>query len=192
MRLSGAALLPIVLLGLVAGLTYWLEKTTMADEARNRANARHDPDYMVTNFTIKRFGESGDLTQVLSADHMVHFPDDDSTELAAPKLSLQRSDRPTRVVSREAWLNKDGKEIRLKGDVKVSRPAAGGSPATLIESEALTVYPDDERTVGSVPVTITQGNNVMRGSGLEYLGKEKTAQLRGRVFGTFKPQGSAH
>jgi len=188
MRISGATLLPIALLAMVTGLSYWLEKTTSAQEARNNANARHDPDYMVDNFTVRRFGESGELIQSLVAKHMVHFPDDDTTELTAPFLTIHRSDRPTQVVSKQAWLNKDGKEIQLKGNVRVSRPAVGVLPFTLIETEALTVYPDDERTVGNVPVTITRGSNIMHGSGLEYLGKEKTAQLQGRVHSTFKKE----
>ncbi|GAB2181790.1 LPS export ABC transporter periplasmic protein LptC [Denitratisoma sp. agr-D3] len=186
MRISGASLLPVALLALVAGLSYWLEKATTAQEARNNANARHDPDYMVDNFTVRRFNETGQLIQSLVAKHMVHFPDDDTTELTAPNLTIHRSDRPTQVVSKTAWLSKDGKEIQLKGNVRVSRPAVGAMPFTLIETEALTVYPDDERTVGSVPVTITRGGNVMHGSGIEYLGKDKTAQLQGRVHGTFK------
>jgi len=186
MRISGAALLPIALLALVAGLSYWLEKTTEAQEVRNSANHRHDPDYWVDNFTVRRFSESGLLTQSLLAKHMVHFPDDETTELTSPTLTIHRSDRPTKVVSNTAWLSKDGKEVRLKGNVQVSRPAVGAIPQTLIETEALTVYPDDEKTVGTVPVTITRGTNVMHGSGIEYLGKEKTAQLQGRVHGTFK------
>jgi len=188
MKISGATLLPIALLALVAGLSYWLEKTTEAQEAHNNANSRHDPDYIVDNFTVRRFGETGQLTQSLIAKHMVHFPDDDSTELTAPFLTIHRSDRPTQVVSKEAWLSRDGKEIRLKGNVKVSRPAVGSQPQTLIETEALTVYPDDERSVGTVPVTITRGTNVMHGTGIEYLGKEKTSQLQGRVHGTFKKE----
>lgn len=190
MRISAAGLLPLILLGFIAGLTYWLEKTTTSQEARNNANARHDPDYMVDNFTVRRFGEEGLLMQSLTAKHMVHFPDDDTTELKAPNLTIHRSERPTQVSANNAWLDKDGKEIRLKGNVRVSRPAAGSQPPTLIETEALTVYPDEERSVGTLPVTITRGNNVIRGSGIEYLGKEKTARLQGRVHGTFKKDAS--
>lgn len=186
MRISGTTLLPLILLSFVAGLTYWLEKATTSQEARNNANARHDPDYMVDNFTVRRFGEEGQLMQSLVAKHMVHYPDDDTTELTAPNLTIHRSDRPTQVVANSAWLNKDGKEIRLKGNVRVTRPAVASQPATLIETEALTVYPDEEKSVGTVPVTITRGNNVMHGSGVEYLGKEKTARMQGRVHGTFK------
>lgn len=186
MRFTGAALLPLALVALVAGLSYWLEKATTAQELRNRANARHDPDYMVDNFTVRRFNESGQLIQSLIANHMVHYPDDDTTELKAPFLTIHRSDRPTQVVAQNAWLNKDGKEIRLKGKVRVTRPGLAGAPETLIETEALTVFPDEERSVGTVPVTITRGGDVMHGTGIEYLGKEKTARLQGRVHGTFK------
>lgn len=185
MRFSGVALFPVILLGLLAGLTYWLEKATTAQEATRRANARHDPDYMVDRFTVQRFGESGNLVQSLTAERMVHFPDDNSTQVSRPNLTYFNGSEPTRVTAQEANLSQDGKEVRLKGAVKVVRTNAGGHPATIIETPALTVYPDEQRATGTAPVTITRGRDVISGGGIDYLGKDRTAQLHGRVRGVF-------
>lgn len=186
MRLSGVAVFPLVLLSLLAGLTYWLEKATTAQEANRRANARHDPDYMVERFTVQRFNESGKLIQFLTADSMVHFPDNNVTEVTRPDLKVYREDNSTHVTADHATLNQDGKEIQLKGQVHVVRPGTADIPTTVIDTPALTVYPDDDHAVGSAPVTITRGRDVVNGSGIDYRGKDRTVQLSGRVHGTFK------
>lgn len=186
MRFSGASVFPLVLLGLLAGLTYWLEKATTAQEAKQRANARHDPDYMVDHFTVQRFNEAGTLVQFLTADHMAHYPDDDSTEVTRPDLKVYNGDRATRVTAERAFLNRDGKEVRLKDSVHVVRPGTAESPTTMIDTSALTVYPDDEHAVGTVPVTITRGRDVINGSGIDYRGKDQTVLITGRVRSTFK------
>lgn len=186
MRLSGVAVFPLVLLGLLAGLTYWLEKATTAHEASRRANARHDPDYMVEHFTVQRFNESGRQVQFLTADRMVHFPDDNVTEVDRPDLKVYTEDNSTHVTADHATLNQDGKEVRLKGNVHVVRPGTASAPTTVIDTPALTVYPDDDRAVGAAPVAITRGRDIINGSGIDYRGKEQTVQLAGRVHGTFK------
>lgn len=184
MRLSGAALLPLMILALLAGFTFWLEQTSQGEPRASGAKARHDPDFWVDRFTLRRFDTKGNLLHALTAKRLEHFPDDDSTEVAAPHLqSFGR--RETQTVANTAWLDKEGKHVRLEGDVRVIRPGEGKDPETVITTSVLHVTPDDETAETSAPVTITQGQSVVHGAnGMELNNKTRVTVLLGPVEGT--------
>ena len=87
-------LFPIVLLALLAGLTFWLQKTIGGEEVKNDGKLRHDPDAIAENFVIRRFDETGHIKYRLTGPYLVHFPDDDSSELKSPVLISYRPDAP--------------------------------------------------------------------------------------------------
>lgn len=182
MRASGAALFPVGLLGLLAALTFWLEQATQEQPSRD-GRSRHDPDFVVERFHVRRFDTEGTLQHSLVAQKMLHYPDDDSTEVVAPRLTYHRTP-PTVVTSDTAWLSADGKQVRLDGDVRVVREALGSRPATTIATSVLHIVPDDETARSDAPVTITQGRSIIAGTGLEADNKIQTAVLLGRVRGT--------
>ena len=84
MRFSTTRLFPLALMLSLALLTFYLERATRVEE-RHPSLRRHDPDYLLTNFTTTTYGRDGRTESVLSAAQMVHYPDDDSTELTAPR-----------------------------------------------------------------------------------------------------------
>ncbi|MDF3011324.1 MAG: hypothetical protein K0S03_2120, partial [Burkholderiales bacterium] len=85
MRLSTTRLFPLALMTSLALLTFWLERTVHEDPAAPQLR-RHDPDYVVSNFTTTTYNRDGAAESVLSAEKMLHFPDDDSTELFSPRV----------------------------------------------------------------------------------------------------------
>lgn len=180
---SASGLFPILLLVALGALTLWLERATQLDNGQNNGKFRHDPDFMVENFTVRRFAADGMLQNTLTARKMVHFPDDDSTDVDAPRVLFNRGPQPVRLSSNTAWVSKDGKEVKLKGDVRYIRPGLNGAPETAIATAEMTLLPDDELAHSDVPVTITQGQTIVTGSGLDADNKAKLATLRGPVRG---------
>lgn len=181
MRPTGASLFPILLLALLAGLTFWLERATQTDATRG-GEERHDPDFIVERFQVRRYDTDGALRHTLIADRMLHYADDESSDVIAPHLTYHRQ-RPTAVTSRTAWMDKDGEHIRLDGDVRVVRAGADGGPETVIATSVLHVIPDDEFAYTHAPVTITQGRSVIDGVGLTADDKSQIAVLSGPVHG---------
>lgn len=182
-RGSLLSLLPLLLAGLLAGLTYWLDHVVQSDTGPN-ADRRHDPDYFVDNFTVRRFGPDGTLQHTVTADRMVHFPDDDTTEVISPHLVYETPPK-TDITARTAWLDSKGTHVRLNDDVRIVRAASGDQPETVITTSVLYVTPDDETAYTKAPVVITRGNNVVTGVGLEANNKTEVAVLSGPVHGTF-------
>jgi len=184
MRLHSANLLPLVLLTLLAALTFWLEQTTQGDSLAPNGRGRHDPDFLVSDLEMRQFNQNGSLKHSLAAKRMLHYADDDSTVVEQPALTFYSQTLPTRLSAQLATVSQDGKEVRLSGDVKMLREARDDSPELLVTTAELRVFPDDEVARSAVPVTIRQGRSVITGSGIEVDNRGQTLQLLGRVHGT--------
>lgn len=179
-----ATLFPLLLVGLLAGMTYWLELASRPPVGATDGKSRHDPDYIVENFEVRRFGPDGQLQHTLRAASMRHYPDDDSTVVVAPDLTYHRTP-PTLIRAREARIDSQGKHVQLIDDVQVTRTGLGGKPETILATERLDAYPDDEIATTSLPVTISQGQSTVSGSGLKANNKTETYVLEGPVRGIF-------
>lgn len=186
MRRNGAALFPVALMALLAAATFWLDRATRGDGEARDGKRRHDPDYIVDNFHVRRFDVDGALQHSLDAQKMLHYPDDESTEVIAPRLTYHRTP-PTHVTSRMARLDKDGKHVKLEGDVRVISEGSDNRPRTEIATSLLFVQPEDEVAHTDKPVTISQGHSVIHGTGLETSNKTHVSVLFGRVQGTIHP-----
>ena len=182
MKDRSASLVPLTMLVLLAALTFWLSRLIEGDKPR--APLRHDPDYGVERFELRRFDLSGKLQHTLVGESLVHYPDDDTTIVKAPRLTYHQT-APTEISARMAHIGRDGKEVDLVDSVLVVRHAASGDDApTQIETRSLKIFPDEERGNTSDPVTITQGRSVIRGQGMDIDNKTGVSVLRGRVKGT--------
>lgn len=178
--------LPLLILILLAGLTIWLDRTTRVDERPASGKARHDPDVIVDHFTVRRFDETGQVQNTVSGTQLRHYPDDDSTEVDAPRITYQGRIAPTLVTADNGLLTKDGKEAILRDNVKLVREAATGSPEMTLTTSLLTVYPDDEIARTDKPVRLTHGKSVATGVGMYTDRVRQTYVLESRVKATIE------
>jgi lipopolysaccharide export system protein LptC len=183
MKLSSIHLLPLLLLTLLAALTVWLERATVVDGGRNDGKGRHDPDFIVDNFTVRRYSISGAVQYVATAPKMLHYADDESTQVVSPALIYFGADRRTRINAGKAWISKEGKEVRLSDDVRVVREATADSPELVVTTAEMLIYPDDEVARSTRPTTITQGRSIITGTGLDADNKTLVFKLMGRARG---------
>lgn len=180
---ESSVLFPLLVAGVLAALSYWLEiasRQPLALESR----ARHDPDYTIEDFELRRYSPEGALQHTLRARFLQHFPDDDSTEVLSPWMVWHRTP-PTTVSAQKARMDGEGKHIRLQEDVRVVRGAANGKEDTVLLTSSLDVFPDDEIVRTREAVTIRQGPSVVTGVGLEANHQTGIAVLDGPVRGTF-------
>jgi len=182
MKERASSLFPLAMLVLLAALTFWLNRVIQDDKPRGPQ--RHDPDYWVERFEVRRFDIDGKLQHTLVAEKLLHYPDDDTSIITAPKITYHQ-DAPAEVSARMAYIGSDGKQIDLVDNVRVVRhKAAGDAPPTVLETRTLKVFPDDETAHTRDPVVISQGMSVMHGSGLDLNNKSGITVLHGRVTGT--------
>lgn len=176
------AMFPLFMLLLLAALTFWLSRVIQSDIVRSPL--RHDPDYWAERVEVRRFDVDGKLQHTLVAEKLLHYPDDDTTIVTAPRLTYHQP-RQLEIVARMAYVGRDGKEVDLVDDVKVTRRGATESaPPTVLQSRTLKIFPDEEKGSTKDPVSISEGASVMRGSGLEIDNRTGITVLHGRVTGT--------
>lgn len=179
-----AAIFPLLIVGLLAGMTFWLDQASRQPSATDDGKSRHDPDYIIEDFEVRRFDTEGALQHTLHATTMLHYPADDSTVIISPHLTYHRQP-PTLVTAREARLDSKGKHVQLIDDVRITRGSLDDKPATVLTTARLDAFPDDELATSTVPVTIVQGISSISGGGLSANNKTSIYVLDGPVYGIF-------
>ncbi len=187
MKISSTNLLPILLLTLLAALTFWLESATHFDAKRGDGKRRHDPDFIVDKFTVRRYSISGALQYVVSAPKMLHYADDETTEVTSPTMTYFGEDRQILANAGKAWLSKEGKEVRLSDGVRIVRDATADTPELVVTTAGMQIYPDDEIARSTQSTTITQGRSTVTGTGLDVDNKTRMFKLMGRAKGLIAP-----
>ncbi len=186
-RAGLSGLFPIALMALLAGLTLWLDRSTRSDAPAGDARLRHDPDSWVDNAHLRRYGPDGRLQHDLRAASMLHFPDDDTTEMGQPTLTYVRPQASTHARADTAVMQGKGEVVTLRGNVRVVRDASGDHAEMVAEMPQLVVWPDDERARTDAPVRIRQGESVITGVGMDIDNIELVYRLHHDVRGVIQP-----
>jgi lipopolysaccharide export system protein LptC len=178
-----AILLPLVLLALLALLTFWIDRVVQPSKPRLDGNNRHDPDYILHDFSTSRTDMDGNLRNQLAAAEMRHYPDDDSTFLIRPRYTLYTINKPyTQIESQRGTVSSNGENVQLMDSVKVVRGAFEDRGEMTMHTEFLNINSKDDIATTDRPVVITQApKTVIHATGMIYDKKNKTVQLLNKV-----------
>jgi len=185
-RDRAANLFPLLLILALAAASLWLERAVQAPERDRSGKTRHDPDFIAEDFGIVKMNAAGKPEYTLSAQRMLHYPDDESTSIVAPRLVQRHDDASPIVISAERGLvSKNGDEARFSGSVVVVREAGEGQNELRIQTEYLQIIPDRDLAQTDQPVVITEGRSRLVGTGMELNSKTRQFTLRSQVRGTY-------
>ena len=190
MRFSAARIFPLALMFVLAVLTFYIDRTSR-DEGTRPSLRRHDPDYLISNFTSTTYGTSGAAESTLSAAKMIHYPDDDTTELIEPRVVQQKAgDARMTVSASRGQVSRDGEEIFLYDNVVLVREAAAERPEARLSTSFLHVVQDRSLVRTDREVFMQEGARSLSGRGMEYDYGSGRLQLLANVRGQFEPQKS--
>ncbi len=179
-------LFPIIILSVLATLTFWLQSATNAGTDKHDGKLRHDPDAVAENFVVRRFDESGLVKYRLTGPYLVHYPDDDSSEIKSPTLISYRPNAPqVSITSNFAKVTSKGEIAYLWDDVRIIRAATAEHPELLARSPDLTVQTDAGFAFTNSPVEITQGQSWITGVGAQIDNNNSTFVLQSQVKGQY-------
>jgi lipopolysaccharide export system protein LptC len=178
---------PFALLAGLAALTFWLDRMVQLSPGASQAASRHDPDYMVDQLKAARTDEAGKVVYTLDSERMVHYPDDDTTHLTAPRFVSLRSQAPVTITAREGLVSSNGDNVYFKEDVKVTRAPYADRSEMVMRTTFLHVIPDDNIAKTDRPVTITDAATVVHAVGLEMNSETRVLKLFSKVRGTYDP-----
>lgn len=188
MRLSTTRLFPLGLMLVLALLTFWLDRA-VRDEPSNPSQRRHDPDYLVHNFTSTSFNRLGGAETVIQAAKMLHYPDDDSTELMSPRVMQAKPSEPRFTVSAERGvLAREGDEIFLYDNVQLVREPDAQHPGAKMTTSFLHIVRDRSIMRTDREVHIVEGRRSLSGRGMEYNNDSRELVIRSDVTARFEAE----
>jgi lipopolysaccharide export system protein LptC len=181
--LRGYSLFPIALMVFLVGLTTWLQHATDLDQPHNDGKHRHDPDFTAENFTVRQLDAQGNVKYSLTGSRMLHYADDESTDLTNPRLTYLANYPPLHLQAKRAKVSKDGDVVDLYEDVFGRREATPEDTEMTFRTTVLRVIPDDEFASTDAPVTLTKGPTVINGQGMDADNLKRLFTLREQVNG---------
>ena len=181
-------LLILFVLGIAAVVGWWL-KEQLAPESLPYASARRQaPDYSLQTFTLTGMSQQGQPRYQLRADSMVHYPEDDHSDLEKPDLLFFRENEPPWHVNAEKGkVYQQGELVKLLGKVIIKRPPSPANGPVTITTYNLTVHPEDEYAETDESVHMSGNATDLKGIGMKVFLKEGRIQLLDKVKGVHVP-----
>ena len=182
-------LMPLLLMALVAGSTFWLVQiNTPREVSEGERVKRHVPDYYMDGFTATELAEDGSTKMRFTGDRMVHYEDDQTYEVTRPAMRSYEPDRPPVTGHAEIGkMNADASVVELFGNARIMR-VPGADPSRDPEMTATSSYfqllVNDDIVKTNKPVTLTRGPSVMHANGLVFNNVTREVDLLGNVRGT--------
>lgn len=179
--------LPLGLVTLLALLGMWLNQLTHRPVVEDNGGFAHEPDTIVKNFNALAFDQGGRPLHRLSAARLVHYMDDDTTELESPRFSvLERNSIRSEVTARRGQVSGNGQHVHFLGDVRLTRQDPDARSPLELETEYLWITPDAGIMQTHKPVTLKQGRAVITAGRLLVSDQNKEVTLSGGVHGSYE------
>jgi lipopolysaccharide export system protein LptC len=196
MRERGTLITSMVLLGALAGGSYWLAvRAHLLDPVEKVAT--HDIDYYSDDFELVRMDVNGKPRYQLRAGRLYHYADDDSTKLVSPTLMTLGSDKPVvHLSAKDGDVSSGGDVVKLVGDVILKREPSANDPGLVAGASRMTIWPDDDIVRTDVPVHAVHGNSTMDGDTMYFSNTDQVLKLNedvasGRTHMVLEPRKKA-
>lgn len=182
-----ARALPLLLLGLLAGLALLLDRATSLPFF-SPGMGRNDPDLQIKRFVATGFGPDGKPLYTLTADAMQHYPLDDRSELSHAKLVRTLPSEPTLdVTATQARVTESGDKIEFEKDVVMYREPAANLPAMTLRTSRMTMDTVAGQASSEAPATLVSNGDQVQSTGFDYDHTNARLQLRSKVSINYAP-----
>ena len=194
-------LMPLILMGTLTLLTFWLVKKNTPPEKSLLERVRlHEPDYTIQNGTLSALNELGNTKYRVLGKKVTHYDDDASIDIIIPRMRLfQANKAPVTVKSDTGHLDGDLTILDLVNNAEIFRPAQAATatePATLrmlAQSSYFKVLINDDIIKTDKPMKLEQGMSVMNSTdGGIFNNVDQSMVLLGQVKGRIErlPRGA--
>lgn len=157
-------------------LSIWLLIVT--NQIKTRSNSAQNPESFVTNPRIVRTNEFGQPQNILTAQKMQSYQNQERITFEKPFLTIHKPHAaPWHIQSDLGESRKQMKEILLTGNVSITQlPGLNSQNVTVLTSELL-YYPDKSFATTDKPVTIKRPEGIAHGIGMHADLQKETVTL---------------
>jgi lipopolysaccharide export system protein LptC len=164
--LSPKSLLTYSVLGITALGTWWAAEVLIPKEGAPGKVPPGKVDYYSKNLRRTVMDEAGKPKELLVAETLVHYENDNHTELTRPVMTLYSKEGPPWVIHADsAVLPGQGEEVFLYGNVLVLRDADKNGRTVRIETTDARVQPDNNYAETDEFVRVLSPPDTMTGTG---------------------------
>jgi lipopolysaccharide export system protein LptC len=176
-------LLLTILVGIfLACGSFWLLQLMLRSDQDLAAEAnKNEPDYIVEKFSFVRMTPEGKPRYLFYGAKLTHLPLDDTSQVEQPIMqNMAPGAAPMTISAMRARIYHGADKVDLLGDVDIHRPASKLGHALRLKTEALTVFPDEERMESSQKVVMTMGVSSVTGIGMKANNATRQLDFTGR------------
>jgi lipopolysaccharide export system protein LptC len=194
-------LMPLILMGTLTLLTFWLvQKVTPPEKSTLERVRLHEPDYTITNGALSALNEMGNTKYRVLGNKVIHYDDDASIDILTPRMRLFQLDKaPVTVKSDTGHIDGDLTIFDLIDNASIFRPAQAATASQaaslrmLASSTYFKVLINDDIIETNRPMTLEQGMSIMQSTaGGKFNNVEQSMTLLGQVKGRIEraPRGN--
>jgi len=187
------SLVPLICMAVLAALTWWLLQAVKPhEEAPAPRPLTHSPDYFADNLSVTELDQTGATQYRLTATHMVHYEDDENSDLTMPAVRAFQPGKPiVTATGLRGTVNSDASIVDLYDNARILRAPGDGDPEMQADSEHFHVRVNDDVIETEKPVKLRRGQSVMTATdGMIYDNVTRVIQLHGNVRGAIAPADS--
>jgi len=144
-------LLPILILVVIAVDRIETPEAIELEETIDMRETRSD--YYMSEFRTRKFGADGQIEYTVEGDTLAHYPDNDRSEITAPKMQLNRPGAVWNISSATGRFDTSPDLFTLQGGVVVHRQQIDADPIT-ITTDSITVATESNRLSTEKPINI--------------------------------------
>lgn len=142
-------------------------------------------DYYLSDFVTRKFNAGGEIEYVIRGSALAHYPDDDRSEITAPRLELHKAGATWFVRSTTGRFDTEPDLFKLTGDVVVERSSEQADPI-VITTQSLTVETDANRVNTEEKIEIVAATWRIQATGLSSAIDDGKLQLHSAVTGRYE------
>ena len=185
-------LMPLLLMGTLTLVTFWLvKKNTPIEKSAIERVRLHEPDYTINNGALSALNESGVTKYRVLGKKVIHYDDDASIDIETPRIRLFPPEKsPVTVKADKGHLDGDLTILDLIDNAEIFRPPQAASateparPRMLARSSYFKVLINDDIIQTNKPIRLEQGVSVMNSTeGGVFNNIEQSMVLSGQVKG---------
>jgi lipopolysaccharide export system protein LptC len=179
------SLLSLAAMAALAGTTYWLLQATRPETDVTPPPKTHSPDYFAENFSVSELDVTGVTQYRLTAMKMVHYEDDENSDLTLPAIRAFQPGKPiVTATGKRGTVNSDASIVDLYDDARILRAPGDGDPEMQADSSHFRVYVNDDVIETEKPVKLRRGLSFTTASAMNYNNVTRVMKLFGNVRGT--------
>lgn len=132
-----------LMLLVLAGGSWWLARSLTTAKPAFDGHLRHDPDYIIENFHTTTMNQNGVRQYILTGTRLIHYGDDESSDIENPFLTKHNEDGPpVHTSAKRGWMPKENDVIVFTDDVRVTRERSARSKGGVMRFDHMRVRLD--------------------------------------------------